>query len=204
MIRVSKFISIILHPLIMPILGIVVLFYSGSYLSFMPEALKRMILLIILIGMVLLPLSLIPIYMYRKLLSNLDFSRRNERFIPLLITTILYYLTFLILRKIPISGLVLGMIGSATISLFLLALVSIKYNISLHAAGSAGLFGFLLAITLRLGLFSPLSLYGSIVLAGMAGTARLKQNAHKPAEVYAGYIVGFLMCFVFNYYYRIQ
>ena len=170
----------------------------------MPEALKRMILLIILIGMVLLPLSLIPIYMYRKLLSNLDFSRRNERFIPLLITTILYYLTFLILRKIPISGLVLGMIGSATISLFLLALVSIKYNISLHAAGSAGLFGFLLAITLRLGLFSPLSLYGSIVLAGMAGTARLKQNAHKPAEVYAGYIVGFLMCFVFNYYYRIQ
>jgi membrane-associated phospholipid phosphatase len=96
------------------------------------------------------------------------------------------------------------MIGSATISLFMLALVSIKYNISLHAAGSAGLFGFLLAITLRLGLFSPLSLYGSLFLAGIAGTARLKQNAHKPAEVYAGYITGFLMCFVFNYYYRIQ
>ena len=204
MIRISKFVSIILHPLIMPLLGIVALFYSGSYLSFIPDPVKRMILIIILTGMVLLPLSLIPIYLYRKLLSNLDFSKRNERFVPLLITTILYYLTFLILKRIPISGLVLGMIGSATISLFLLTIISIKYNISLHAAGSAGLFGFLLAITLRLGLFSPLSLYGSIILAGISGSARLTQNAHKPAEVYLGYVTGFLMCFVFNYYYRIQ
>src|ERR1035437_3532683 len=110
MTRISKFISILLHPLGMPLLGSIILFYSGSYLSFLPEALKRMILLIILTGMILLPLSLIPIYMYRKLLSNLDFSKRNERFIPLLITTILYYLTFLILKRIPISGLILGMI----------------------------------------------------------------------------------------------
>ena len=170
----------------------------------MPEALKRMIMLIVATGMVLLPLSLIPIYMYRKLLSNIEFTKRNERFIPLLITTILYYLTFLILKKIPISGLIIGMIGSATISLFVLAVISIKYNISLHAAGAAGLFGFLLAISLRLGLFSPISLYGSIALAGLAGTARLEQNAHKPSEVYLGYLTGFILCFVFNYYYRIQ
>jgi len=179
------------------------MFYSGSYLSFMPEGLKRMVLLIIITGMVLLPLSLIPIYIYRKLLSSIDFAKRNERLLPLLITTILYYLTFLILKRIPISGLILGMIGSATISLFCLTLVTVKYNISLHAAGSGGLFGFLLAITLRLGLFSPLSIYGSILLAGMAGTARLKQNAHRPAEIYLGYLAGFAVCFVFNFYLRI-
>jgi hypothetical protein len=188
----------------MPLLACLVLFYSGSYLTFIPEGLKRMILLIILTGMVLLPLSLIPVYLYRKLLSNLDFSKRKERFIPLLITTLLYYLTFLILKRIPISGLLLGMIGSATISLFILTIITIKYNISLHAAGLSGLFGFLLAISLRLGLFSPLSLYGSILLAGIAGMARLKQNAHRPAEIYFGYLTGFVMCFVFNYYYRIQ
>ena len=204
MTRIVKIISILLHPLGMPLLGSLILFYSGSYLSFMPEGLKRMILLIIITGMILLPLSLIPVYMYRKLLSNLDFSRRNERFIPLLITTILYYITFLILKKIPISGLILGMIGSATISLFLLTLITIKFNISLHAAGLGGLFGFLLAITLRLGLFSPLSLYGSILLAGLAGMVRLKQNAHRPSEIYFGYLAGFVLCFVFNYYYRIQ
>jgi len=96
------------------------------------------------------------------------------------------------------------MIGSATISLFILTLVTIKYNISLHAAGSGGLFGFLLAITLRLGLFSPLSLYGSVLIAGMAGASRLKQNAHKPEEIYLGYLAGFTLCFVLNYYYRIQ
>jgi hypothetical protein len=202
--RTAKIISILLHPLGMPFLGCLILFYSGSYLSFIPEGLKRMILLIIMTGMILLPLSLIPIYMYRKLLSRLDFSKRNERFIPLLITTILYYLTFLVLKRIPISGLILGMIGSATISLFCLTLVTVKYNISLHAAGSGGLFGFLLAITLRLGLFSPLSLYGSVILAGLAGTSRLKQNAHKPAEIYLGYTAGFVLCFVFNYYLRIQ
>jgi hypothetical protein len=202
--RIARIISILFHPLGMPVLGCLILFYSGSYLAFMPQGLKEMILLIILTGMVLLPLSLIPIYMYRKLISNLDFSKRNERFLPLLITTILYYLTFLILKRIPISGLILGMVGSATISLFFLSLVTIKYNISLHAAGSGGLFGFLLAITLRLGLFSPLSLYGSVLLAGLAGTARLKQNAHEPAEIYLGYLAGFVFCFVFNFYLRIQ
>jgi hypothetical protein len=188
----------------MPLLGCLVLFYSGSYLSFIPDGLKRMILLIIVTGMILLPLSLIPIYMYSKLLSNIEFSKRKERFLPLLITTILYYLTFLILKRIPISGLILGMIGSATISLFFLCMVSLKYNISLHAAGSGGLVGFLLAITLRLGLFSPIALYGSILLAGVAGVSRLKQNAHKPAEIYLGYLAGFVFCFVFNYYFRIQ
>jgi membrane-associated phospholipid phosphatase len=96
------------------------------------------------------------------------------------------------------------MIGSATVSLFFLSLATLKYNISLHAAGSGGLFGFLLAITLRLGLFSPISLYGSVILAGLAGTARLKENAHKPAEIYLGYLAGFIVCFVFNYYLRIQ
>jgi membrane-associated phospholipid phosphatase len=201
--RLVKIISVVFHPLIMPVLGILVLFYSGTYLSFIPENSKRMILVLVVSGMFLLPVSLVPVYYYRKLLSSFEVSKKSERLVPLFITTILYYLTFYILKKIPVPILILGLVGSATISLFVLTLITLRYNISLHAAGTAGLLGFLLAMALRIGLFAPFCLYCSIALAGLVGAARLRLNLHTPSEVYLGYLVGFAICFGFNYYYRI-
>ena len=200
--RWTRLLSVVFHPLVMPVLGILILFYSGTYLSFLPLEIKHMILLVVVTGMFLLPVSLVPFYLYRKLISNIEFSNRHERFIPLLVTTVLYYLTYFILKRIPVSGLILGMVLSSAVALFMLMLINFWYPISLHAAGIAGLFGFLLAITLRYGLLTPVFLYISAVLAGVIGTVRLKQGAHKPSDIYIGYLSGFTICFLCNFLYR--
>lgn len=193
--RGIRVVSIVLHPLLMPVFGILILFYSGTYLSFIPEAAKRMITLIVAGGMFIIPLSLLPFFMYRKMISSVELTKRNERFVPLLVTAILYYFTFILLKNLGVSHLILSMLLSALISIVLLMIIGRKFNISLHAAGIAGLSGFLLALSLRYGLSSPVVLYGSFLLTGLVGSVRLKQGAHRPPEIYTGYLVGFVCSF---------
>ena len=187
-----RVVSVVLHPLLMPVFGILILFYSGTYLSFLPETAKRMITLIVTGGMFIIPLSLLPFYIYRKMISSVELTQRNERFVPLLVTAILYYFTFTLLKNLGVSHLILSMLLSALISIVILMIIGRKYNISLHAAGMAGLSGFLLALSLRYGLSSPVILYGSFILTGLVGSVRLKQGAHRPPEIYTGYLVGFV------------
>lgn len=194
--RGIRVVSIILHPLLMPVFGILILFYSGTYLSFIPEAAKRMITLIVAGGMFIIPLSLLPFFMYRKMISSVELTKRNERFVPLLVTAILYYFTFILLKNLRVSHLILSMLLSALITIVILMIIGRKFNISLHAAGVAGLSGFLLSLSVRYGLSSPVVLYGSFILTGLVGSVRLKQGAHRPPEIYTGYLVGFVCSFV--------
>ncbi|WP_373399960.1 hypothetical protein V8V91_10235 [Algoriphagus halophilus] len=39
-------------------------------------------------------------------------------------------------------------------------------------------------------------LLGAIVLSGLVATCRLYLNAHKPLEIYIGFVYGFIICFL--------
>lgn len=202
--KAGKLATVIFHPLLMPVFGIIALMYSGTYLSFLPADAKRIISLIVIIGMFLLPLSLFPFYLYRRMVTNIEFSKRKERFLPLFITSLLYCLTYYILGRLHVSSLVLTMIAAATGSLFLLMVITLWYHISLHAAGMAGLFGFILSVSIRYGLAAPIIIYGAAIASGLVGTVRLRQGAHAPGEVYSGYLVGFAFSFICGLYFSVH
>lgn len=59
--------------------------------------------------------------------------------------------------------------------------------------GIGGLLGGLSGIAIRLNLdFTAMIIYGLIV-SGLLGFARLKLNAHKPFQVYTGFLLGFFV-----------
>jgi hypothetical protein len=199
--RIATFISYLFHPLVMPLLAVITVLYTGSYLTFLNPGTKHLILLVIFLGTCVLPISLFPLYLYRKMISNIHLSVRNERLVPLFISMVFYYFTFHMLRRIPVSGVILSAMACSTLALFLLMVITTRYNISLHAAGVAGLAGFILAIAIRLGIVLEWQLLTVILMGGIVGFARLQLNAHKPGEVYFGFLVGFVVSFGFNLWY---
>lgn len=81
-----------------------------------------------------------------------------------------------------------------------LSLISLKWNISAHMAGVGAIAGSTIAIMLRLGVFN-LSFLTAVQLAGgLTGFSMLALAKNNPAQVLAGYILGFGILFtVFTY-----
>ncbi len=63
---------------------------------------KNYCFLYMLVNNVLLPLSLMPFFHNRKIITSWSISERKERNIPLIITTVLYCTTSYIILKFPL------------------------------------------------------------------------------------------------------
>ena len=100
--KAARIISILFHPLIMPSVGFLLLFNSGTYLAYLPFEYKKMILLIVFLCTFVIPLSILPFFLYHKIISDINMSGARERFAPLVINFILFVLCYFLLRKVPI------------------------------------------------------------------------------------------------------
>jgi len=72
----------------------------------------------------------------------------------------------------------------------LLLLINFEFKISAHMAGIGGVTGLLTGIGIRMNIDMTFLIIIAIAIAGLIGFARLKQNAHKPPEVYLGFLTG--------------
>jgi hypothetical protein len=83
---------------------------------------------------------------------------------------------------------------SITAVIFFVAIISLWWQISAHAAGIGGVIGALAGILIQFGeteLFIPLLCL--IFMAGYLIAARLALNAHTPAQVGLGFLLGIVL-----------
>ena len=189
--KISRAISYIYHPLIIPSLGILVLLYSGTYLSYLPFEMKKLIILIVFLCTCVVPLAFIPFLLYQRVIMNIEMGSRRDRYMPLFVSLIMYALCYYMIRRISIPNLYYLFILSSLFALVATMIISIKYRISMHMVGAGGLVALIgfLAFYLKVDLQFYFGI--SVLMAGLTGTARIILNAHKPDEVYAGFITGF-------------
>ena len=95
-----------------------------------------------------------------------------------------------VLKTTNIPPVFLYLLYSATFSILVGLLINLVYKISLHTLGWGALAATLISISLRMGFALLLPIVVSVIIAGLVGYARLKQNAHKQAEIYLGYFAG--------------
>src|SRR5665647_3985118 len=91
--KLAKIISIIFHPLLMPVYGMAIIFSAPTLFGYLPFNMKKLLILIMLVNNVLLPLSLLPFFIRMNIISSWTITERKERNFPLIITTILYCIT---------------------------------------------------------------------------------------------------------------
>ena len=189
--KISKAISYIYHPLLIPSLGILVLLYSGTYLSYLPFDMKKLIILIVFLCTCVVPLAFIPFLLYQQMIMNIEMESRRDRYMPLIVCLLMYALCYYMIRKIAIPHLYHSFILSSLFAVLVTIIITIKYKISLHMIGAGGLVALIgfLAFYLKVDLQFYFGI--SVLMAGLTGTARIILNAHKPDEIYTGFLTGF-------------
>lgn len=184
--------SYILHPLLAPVAGILILTHSGTYVADLTDNMKNLIYLVTATMTFFLPVCMIPLYLYFKIIRNVEITSRQERLLPLYITMVTYIAAYFLIKRLPVSQLYGRFILSSCMALLIVIFISHFWKISAHMTGLGGLAGLVIVLSKKLGTDLMLYLLILFLLAGIAGTARLKLNAHTSAQVYVGYLTGFL------------
>jgi len=190
--RLATILSYIVHPLLIPMLGLLVISNSGTYAADMDQRFTQFIYLSVFVLTLMLPAGLIPLFFYSGLAKSIHFSERRERLIPLYITFIFYLATYFLIKKLPISQVYQKFLFAACLSILFMLLISYFWKISAHLVGWGGLVGLVFILSLRFNIDLMLFLILGILMTGGIGFARLRLNAHTPIQVYSGFLVGFL------------
>lgn len=175
----------------MPALGVFIIFNTVAYLSILPFDVKKSVFIIVFISTFILPVALIPFFLYFKIIRDEQIDDKQQRLIPLLITVIFYYLTYFFMARYNIPQFIRVFMLSATIAITITFFITILWKISSHMIGIGGITGALMAVSLRHNVDGHSLLLVFFLISGFLAYARLRMDSHNPAQVYAGYGVGF-------------
>ncbi|MBD3639298.1 MAG: phosphatase PAP2 family protein [Crocinitomicaceae bacterium] len=202
-------VSFVFHPLLMPMLGLFILFESPTLpnslitldaLYYFPDQAKTVLYIVLGILTFLAPgLSLLIMY-WNKMITSLNLKERKERFYPFILVMFYYALAYGYLKlRLPeylqhpaLMGFIFGIVLVFIVSFFL----NFYIKLSMHAAGIFGLCGMLLAYDQsQIESNLPFLLY-LICIGGIVAGSRIYLGAHTLKETLAGMAVGFFVLFL--------
>jgi len=187
----ARIITIIFHPLVFPLVGLLVLYNSGTYVSLMSVEAKRVLFYMIGTGSFVFPSALLLLMAQRKMISDFSISVREERFLPLTLIFLLFLFTFFLIYRYPVNRLIHGYLLALSIGVLLTILVNVFMKVSVHLVAIGGLAGLVLSLSLKFGVPVAFIFILSILAAGLTAYALLKLEKHNEKEVYGGFLLGF-------------
>jgi len=190
--KLARIVSVIFHPLFMPVYGLIILFTAPTFLKYLPSQVKFLLMAIVVINNVLLPVGLLPLLRYRNVISSYSIEDRTERIIPLLLASILYCTTSFIIFRYQIPFFLKSFIFATSIVAIIVSMINFWWKISIHAAAAGAITAMVILLSFRMHTGLILHLAAVIAVSGMILSSRLKLNAHDPAQVWTGYFTGFL------------
>lgn len=188
----STFLSWVLVPLFMPVYG-VMLAFGLSILQYLPFGIRTAFTLIAVAFNVAIPMLVVLLLKKLGIVQDVGLNGRKERLIPYLVSIACLVATaiFFQMKGAPL-WLTMFFYGGAAAGV-VEVIVNFWWKISVHAAGIAGIVALLLRLMIEdnndAGIFIWLII--SIALSGLLGAARIWLGRHTPAQVMAGYLVGF-------------
>lgn len=198
---IYKGISILFHPLLLPIFGLLVIFNLGSYHSYLTGDVKKVILSVYFVSTVLLPLSVFSFFYYQKIIRNWALADHRERVLPILVVSAFHFFAWYIIGRYPIPALYKLFVFYTAVGSLIAALLSFKWNLCLHTLAIGGLLGF----TLALAFSKSLDLHGMVMAiflaAGLLSFSRLALQKNTAPMVYFSFLCGLLMMFVPVYFF---
>ena len=191
--RISKLISLILHPIFMPLLALYLSLTILPELEFTISHNLKLIYFIIIISTIVLPLISILILIKIGRLSSLEMMHHKERALPLFNTVIWMLFGYFFLQNILLyTPLLMAEFLGAIIIISLASILSNFWKISLHMLGIGGILGVFIAIQLLYKNTNTLIVI-FVLLSGILASSRLNEKAHNKSQVYVGFLVGLLI-----------
>lgn len=189
---ISKVLSYLLHPILMPSYAVLLIFQISSYYStIVNDDIKLRVYIIVAINTLAIPVAAVYLMYLRGWIKSFTMEDRSERILPFIVTSICYFAAYYLLRFLPLPKVFnLLILGSAT-AIILATMITIRWKISIHMVGIGGIVGGLLSISQYLSVDFSQAILAVMLAAGMLGTARLMVSDHTPIQVYSGFLLGF-------------
>lgn len=192
--KIFKALSYILHPVFMPLLGVLLIF-SMSHMAMMSFESKRAIVYLVAIVTILFPLALVPLFYFQKVITGFEMSAKKERLLPLFLTSVFYFFAYYLLRRYAAPLIFQQFLLGVFMSIGLAAFINIGWKISLHMIGIGGVIGLLSALSNVYGFHANWVLMLFIFAAGLIGTGRMYLKEHSAIQVYGGFLLGYVLNF---------
>jgi membrane-associated phospholipid phosphatase len=189
--KIAKFISIVLHPLLIPTYALLLLINTNTHFTLvMPEKMRYATVLFVFLTSFVLPLLIMLILLKVGKIKSLEMKSRQERMLPLLIVAGFFYLTYHLLKQGPHFALFNIFMLGATLLVVISLFINYFAKVSIHMLALGGMFGTFAGFSIAFNLDLSFLLFLIAFLSGMVGFARLKLEAHTPSQVYSGFTLG--------------
>ena len=201
--KIAEVITVVFQPLIVPSAVMAILLYVIPEATSIPIQARRPLLALVMVTTLLIPMLSVVGMKMTSLIPSIRMPTHKERLLPFSMVSLFYVITSsYFYYRMNLDPLFMYTLGVITICVLILTVITFWWKISAHLTGMGGM----LAIVLVLGLkysMPPLlyCLIISVMLCGIVASARLYLNAHKPAEVGVGFMLGFSVCFTAYYHY---
>ncbi|MBN2747068.1 MAG: hypothetical protein JXR34_10110 [Bacteroidales bacterium] len=192
---IAKFVSIILHPILIPV-------YLLAHSLFLPvysmqrynQEFKLYLISYIIAVTVILPL--VSLWQLKKfaVIDSLQISNQKQRPLPYLLMIVLYSFSAISLSSIQgIHYLIILLFAISAITVLLLVIINYRIKISAHAAGVSMTLPWFMLIYITFNLNTGIYMILSFITLGLVMSSRLVLKAHSQKEVWLGAAIGFLM-----------
>lgn len=184
--KIAKTISTITNPPIVciPLFMIIclVLSFENGLFNFN----KFIVLeLISLVFASILPMAII-VYWAKKLNTDGDISNRQDRFVPLIVGIISYFIGFIVSLVLGVDNFLTALLLCYSINTGVVLLITFKWKISIHTTGLSGPVGALILllgpIGAVFGIIYPMLIWSRVIL-----------NKHTLAQAITGGVQGFFL-----------
>lgn len=193
--RWHKFISVILHPIVIPTLG-VLLYFMLVPISIHKEQ-KLAILSIVFIATYIIPLFMLVFLKAIGQIESYQVSTIKERKVPLFFMVTLFFVLGKNFQETVITRDLSYLFYGTTLALiFVYFIFLFKLKTSLHLLSMGSAVGFFLVFQQLYGFSILLIIAIWLLLSGILGTSRLYLKAHTHKEVYLGFFVGLISQFL--------
>jgi hypothetical protein len=188
----AMLVSYLLHPLFIPIyVACFLLFIHPLLFAGYEHVAKLHLLATVFVNLTLLPAVTVFLCWRLKFIDSMYMKTQKERIIPLAAAMIFYFWCWFVLRNFSeIPGLFRQFLLGSFITIIMAWMANIYFKISLHALAAGGLLCFILLLVFSFEGGSAGYLAIAAVVAGLVCSSRLMLDAHRPVEVYSGFILG--------------
>tara|TARA_B100001758_G_scaffold247879_1_gene268057 strand:+ start:42972 stop:43574 length:603 start_codon:yes stop_codon:yes gene_type:complete len=188
--RLSKIISVVLHPIFMPFITLKLTLFLIPEIQFIIAPYLNFITLSVIISTIIVPLILILFFIQMGWVKSLEMDNYQERSTPLIYCSLSMFIGYQFVDSFLVfAPIIKAEFFGAIIIISIAALISRFWKISLHMLAIGGLTGALISLHF---LYEGITYFViiAIITSGVLGISRINENAHNYSQVYTGFLIG--------------
>lgn len=191
--RLSRALSWLLHPFVVPLYVLGFMLLTDGFLSRLPASIKSYLAWIVVLYAAIVPMLSIAFMRGLGLLKNFGLHSQRSRLLPLLVGAISYVLCAITLSDVAVATIVRKFVLAAACCEVLALIVTPFWKISLHLICMGGVTAVFILLSVAGAGQHFWALVATILMSGALASARLHLGAHNPSQIAVGYFGGLVV-----------